>query len=82
MLVSKKPRKKADYGAMFWGTYCRLNLHVSASTRDVLRAAQKVIKPEARYSRKARKQRHFFYRNMLAMHNRAVELYQKVNTGS
>ena len=51
-----------------YGTYCRLNVHVYASNREVIKAASRKLKPEVRRSREQRDARHRFYRSMLEYH--------------
>ena len=62
----------------YYSTYLRLNLHVGATSREVLRAAQRKLKPEFRYDRFWRDQRHAFYREMLQHHHAAQNLYRAV----
>lgn len=62
-----------------YGTYCRLNLPVWASDREVIRAASKKLKRRFRHDRKRRDVRHEFYRNMLQYHADARELYRAVH---
>lgn len=50
-----------------YGTYCRLGVHVSASYREVIRAARKKLKKSA-FRREQREARHAFYRDMLRYH--------------
>jgi hypothetical protein len=57
------------------GTYNRLNLHVSASYRDVVRAASKKLERKVRFARKYRKDRHAFYRAMIKQHRDARKLF-------
>jgi hypothetical protein len=59
---------------MYHGTYERLGVTVYASNRDVIKAASRKLKPEARFGRKQRKARHAFYREILACHRAALEL--------
>lgn len=61
-----------------YGTYCRLNLPVWASNREVIHAASKKLKKRSRHDRKRRDVRHKFYRNMLQYHANARELYRRV----
>lgn len=63
------------------GTYNRLNLHVSASPREVIRAASRKIKRSHRYAREHRADRHKFYRLMLDYHGEAGELFRAVAHG-
>lgn len=57
-----------------FGTYQRLRLHVSATPREVIKAAQGKLKKAARYSREQRAARHAFYRQMLEYHQGARDL--------
>ena len=66
----------------YFNTYLRLNLHVGATSREVLRAAQRKLKPEFRYDRFWRDQRHAFYREMLQHHHAEQNLYRAVMSGS
>lgn len=65
----------------YYGTYERLHVPVWATTREVLRAAQKKLRRKVRYARSARAMRHEFYRAMLAHHKRAWTLYLAVQNG-
>lgn len=65
---------------MYTGTYERLNVHVMASTRTVLRAMNKKLKKSA-FTRANRTARHALYREILACHKQARELYLYVQTG-
>lgn len=56
------------------GTYQRLGVTVFASHREVIKAASRKLKPEARFNRKHRTARHAFYRDMLAGHRAALDL--------
>jgi hypothetical protein len=57
-------------------TYHRLNLHIYASDRTVVRAALRKIKRKARHDRALRKLRHEWLREMLAYHAKARNLAQ------
>lgn len=57
-----------------YGTYTRLNLHVSASWRAVIRAISTRLMAQARFSKAQRQQRHAFYRQMLEDHRNAQEI--------
>ena len=57
-----------------YGTYCRLNVHVSASWRDVVRAASTKLVAETRFTRAHRQVRHMFYRKMLDYHHKEQKL--------
>jgi hypothetical protein len=59
---------------MYTGTYERLGVSVFASNREVVKAASRKLRPEARSSRKHRKARHAFYGELLACHRAALEL--------
>lgn len=59
---------------MSFGMYCRLNLHVSQSNMDVVRATRRLLNPEG-HGRKYRKPRHDLYRTMLKHHKAARKLY-------
>lgn len=52
-----------------YGTYLRLQAHVSASDVAVIRLACRKLKKHARFSRKHRAGRHAFYREMLKHHH-------------
>ncbi len=62
-------------------TYDRLNLHVTASPRDVIRATRSRILKGARRNRKWRQQRHKLYRIMLTHHVEVQKLYYAVMSG-
>lgn len=51
-----------------FATYCRLNVNVWASNREVIKAASLKLKKDVRYSRAHRATRHAFYRDMLSHH--------------
>lgn len=57
-----------------YATYCRLSLPVSASWRDVIRAASTRIVPQTRFTRDHRQVRHAFYRRMLEYHHKRQKL--------
>jgi len=58
-----------------YGTYCRLNVHVFASNRDVITAAsRKMLKASVRRGREHRAARHAFYRQMLHCHRKDRDL--------
>lgn len=65
-----------------FGTYQRLGVHVWATSREVIKAASRKLRPECRYARAHRVSRHAFYRTMLAYHDRGVRLAVKVTTGN
>ena len=62
-----------DLMSMF-GTYNRLNLHVSATNREVIRVARLLITEEGRRDPAKREQRKAFYRQMLNYHAGAQAL--------
>jgi hypothetical protein len=55
-----------------FGTYCRLNVHVWASNREVIRAARKMLNPP--WQKQPRYYRHKFYRLMLEYHKQQQDL--------
>lgn len=55
----------------YYGTYRRLGVHIYASNREVIRAAQKKLHPIFHYDRDVREQRHRFYREILSQHHQA-----------
>jgi hypothetical protein len=59
---------------MYTATYERLGVTVFATDREVIKAASRKLKPEARFDRKQRAARHLFYREILACHRAAREL--------
>jgi len=66
---------------MMFGTYERLDVHVMASDRAVIRAALTKLTPEAKRSRDRRLARHAFLRLMLGYHADARRLYCRVFSG-
>jgi hypothetical protein len=60
-----------------YGTYCRLNIHVYASGREVIRAASHKLKKTVRFAREHREVRHAFYKQMLNYHRRDRALVQQ-----
>ena len=66
---------------MYTAVYNSFDLHVSASNREVIRAARNWMKPEARRGPKYRDRRHRLYRIMLREHDDAAELYWAVTEG-
>lgn len=64
-----------------YGVYLRLGLHVSASEIDVIRAARKILTPEARRDPKFRATRKQMYRDLLVHHEQACKLYRFVMRG-
>ncbi len=64
---------------MRFAQYCRLNLHIMDSNRMLLREASRKLVKEHRYARNGiRRLRHAYYRDMLAEHKDAQELYRRV----
>ena len=61
----------------YYGTYNRLNLHVSASNKEVLRALYKKLKPVA-LTRDQRMPRHAIARDILKCHCDARRLFINV----
>lgn len=57
-----------------FGTYQRLGLHVSASNRDVVRAARKKLQLVFRRQPALRDYRKAFYRQMIGHHTAARKL--------
>ena len=57
-----------------YSTYQRLNLHVSASWRDVVRQSMTKIAPYHRRDPAKREARKAFYRQMLDYHEQAREM--------
>ncbi len=62
---------------MYMGTYYRLNVLVSASNREVIKAASKKIMRHHRFSRAAREDRHKFYRYILRCHESSQTLVKE-----
>ena len=61
----------------YYGTYKRLNLHVNASTKDVLRALYRKLRPAAfTYDQKVH--RHAIAKDILYQHFKARELFNNV----
>jgi EAL domain-containing protein (putative c-di-GMP-specific phosphodiesterase class I) len=56
------------------GTYHRLNLHVSASDREVVRAARLKIDRMFRRDPDVKEARKHFYRTMIDYHHKAQDL--------
>lgn len=59
---------------MYYGTYCRLGVHIYASNVEVIRAARRKLKHHALHDRAYRKSRHELYRAMLKEHRAARKL--------
>jgi hypothetical protein len=58
-----------------FGTYCRLNVHVLASDREVIRAARKKLKNPRNPAERAA--RHRFFRQMLEYHKAEGDTFIK-----
>jgi hypothetical protein len=65
---------------MLWSQYERLNLHVSASNIDVIRAVRPRLAPEA-LQQCFRPARHSIYRKAIQHHADARNLFSKVMGG-
>lgn len=59
---------------MYYGTYHRLRVHVSATPKQVLRALYKKLRPIA-LTRQQRANRHAIAREILAHHRDAREIF-------
>jgi hypothetical protein len=59
--------------SLYFGTYERLGVHIYASSREVLRAANRMLAPRS-FTRDYREARHTYYRLMLAYHEKARDL--------
>lgn len=57
-----------------YGTYLRLHVSVHDGWRRVVRAAAAKLNRRARRDPKRRRERHRFYRQMLAYHDEAQEI--------
>lgn len=66
---------------MSYAQYCRLNLHVSASNRKVVKRAHLMLRPAVRYAHKHRADRHAWLRSILQEHANARKLFGQVATG-
>lgn len=64
-----------------FAAYNRLGLHVSASNREVVRAALRLLRRESRYGPKHRAPRQEFLRELIQHHHGARDLYLRVNSG-
>lgn len=63
---------------MYFATYSRLRLHVSASDTEVVRAARRVLKMELCLgTRGLRQARHRFYRAILKQHHAEQALFRR-----
>lgn len=61
-----------------YAQYQRLNLHVSASNREVVKAAHKLLSPKGKSSTQ-RRARHDWLRQILQYHHDARQLYKGYN---
>jgi hypothetical protein len=61
---------------LYFGTYHRLRVHVSATPKEVLRALYKKLKPVA-LSREQRPHRHAIARDILECHREARSIFTK-----
>jgi len=64
---------------LYFGTYHRLRLHVSATPKQVLRALYKKLRPVA-LTQGQRMHRHAIARDILQCHCAARNLFQRVTT--
>jgi hypothetical protein len=62
---------------MWFGIYQRLNVPVTATDCEVIRALYRKIRPECRRDRAFRKARHDRYRGVLKCHHNAFEVYRQ-----
>lgn len=65
-----------------YGTYCRLNLPVWATNREVVRAARRKLKRSVRRAHKHREARHAILRELLEHHAHARAEYAQVMGGT
>lgn len=65
-----------------YSAYCRLNVHVLASDRVVIREIRKRLMSNVLRDREARSRRHKIYKLILAEHKDAHELYFAVTRGT
>ncbi|WP_152606688.1 hypothetical protein [Aquabacterium sp. NJ1] len=54
------------------------DLHVAATTRQVIRHLRQKMRPECLQDRRMRKSRHDFYRDALTAHAENVQLFQSI----
>ncbi len=66
---------------MHYAFYERLDVHVGASAREVIRAARRRLRPASRRSRAKRSERHALLRSVLKEHEDARRLYVDVMSG-
>lgn len=60
-----------------YGTYCRLDVHVLAPWRAVIRAARTRLAPASRRDPDRREARKAFYREMLQHHRDAQQIVHR-----
>ena len=61
--------------------YLRLRVPVWATDREVIKAAHRMIRKGARYSREHRQARHRWLRGMILMHRDALRVYNHTVRG-
>ena len=66
---------------MSYAIYCRLDLHVGASSREVVAATHGLLLKRSRQGRKRRTERHKLIRDMLKEHREALDEYLEVMRG-
>ena len=66
---------------MSYAIYCRLNVHVRASSREIVGATHRLLLKSSRRSRKRRTERHKLLRDMLKEHLEARNEYLEVMRG-
>jgi len=65
-----------------YGIYCHLNLHVTASDIDVIRAVRRKLRSSVLRDKDKRDNRHAIYRAILPEHRDAQRLYVDVVSGN
>ena len=66
---------------MSYAIYYRLDLHVTASSREVVASTHSLLRKESRQGRKRRTERHELIRDMLKEHREARDEYLEVMRG-
>ena len=66
---------------MSYSIYCQLNLHVGASSREVIKATHDLLRKPSRRGCKRRTERHKLIRDILKEHREARDLYLEVMRG-
>ena len=61
-----------------YAQYCRLNVPVWASDREVIKAAHLMLRKAARKSRHSRDIRHNWLRSVIHQHHDALMVYREV----